>query len=281
MLYHTIDEILLKQSFQPQQVEAVWRVIQSSDPEYSFSELVRMPEDISPLLAHSKDDWIAPGEQDPTVTIEDNLLEEWITAFEFRQLAQDNPFHREFLTQTHIGSCLIVPERIDDVASFGGAFWGEEVGTHHPAENLTWQQFREALRDGHQLEPDGDDDCFPFVSYKQMHVGFLGFHSIASLSSKIIRDQKLRLNGFSVFADDERVAYVEAWQEGYPDEDYNDEPLSFGVRLRVHSDFVKKMCREAGRAFATRTVENRFVMKDYKSEPEESSSSISIRAFPL
>jgi hypothetical protein len=212
--------------------------------------------------------------------MEDRLPDEWITAFEFRQLGQDSPYHREFVTQTHVRSALLSPEATSEVRAFGSELWEEEVGTHHPAENLTWEQFREALRDGHHLEPPDDGPCVPFASYRQRHAGFLGFHTIASLSSSIIRDQELTLDGFSVFADGKQIARFEAWQEGFPDEDYNDESLSFGVRLRVRTDFVEKLCRDSDRAFATRTVENRFVMKDYEQNPEESCSSVSIHVWP-
>jgi hypothetical protein len=281
LLYRTIDEVLSKQRYQQQHLESVWRVIQPSDPEYSDSELAPIPKDINPLLVRAKDDWFAPNRREPTVTIVDTFPVEWITAFEFRQLAQDNPYHREFVSQTHIRSALVVPERIDDVASFDPDLWEEVVGTHHPAENLTWQQFREALRDGHQLEPDGKNACLPFVSYSERHSGFLGFHAIASLSSWIIREQNLKLDGFSVVADDEHVAHFEAWQEGYSDEDYSDEALSFGVRLRVRAEFIKKVCRDTGRPFAIRTVENRFLLKDYQQKPAESYSYTSIRIWPI
>ena len=155
------------------------------------------------------------------------------------------------------------------------------MGTHHPEENLTWQQFREALRNGHLLEPDEDESCLPFVSFCERRNGFLGFHMITSLSSKIIREQNLRFDGYSVLANEERVAFFEAWQEGYSDEDYNDEPLSFGVRLRVNTNFIQQVCQKMGRAFAIRTIENRFVLKNYQSKPVESCSCKSIRIWPI
>ena len=281
LLYQTIDEVLMKQRYPPQHLEAIWRVIQPNDPEYSFTEFSSMPEDITPLLVETKEDWIATNKLEPIVKIKNTLPEEWITAFEFKELAQDSPYHREFVSQTHVRSILIVPEEVDNIVSFNPDFWGEKVGTHHPAENLTWQQFREALRDGHQLEPNGNDAYLPFVSYNERHTGFLGFHTIASLSSKIIRDENLSLEGFSAFADGERVAYFEAWQEGYPDEDYNDVPLSFGVRVFVSTKFVKRVCQNMGRAFAIRTIENRFVLKDYQPEPAESCSSTIFCVWPV
>jgi len=280
LLYQAIDGLLTKQRYQLYHLEAVWRVIQPNDPEYSFSELSSMPEDISPLFVESKDDWITDYKQDPVVTAVDQFDGDWISAFEFRQIAQDNPYNREFVTQTHVRSALIVPEIVDDIASVHSESWEERVLSYHPAENLTWQQFRNALLEGHQLEPDGNTECLPFASYSEKHVGFLGFHTIASLSSKIIRNHDLRMDGFSVFAGKECVAHYEAWQEGYSDEDYSDDALSFGVRLRVSTQFVENVCQSMGRIFAIRTIENRFVLEDYQSKPQESRSILSVCVFP-
>lgn len=281
MFYRAIDEVLSKQRYQPNHLEAIWRVIQPNDPEYSDAKLSPMPGDISPLCVEAKDEWIALDRPEPVVSVEDTFHEEWITAFEYRELAQDSPYHREIVLQLHGRSSLIVPEEVDNITSFELDSWGEKVGTHHPSENLTWQQFRDALNNGHQLEPDGYGASVPFVAFCEKNNGFLGFHTIASLSSKIIRDQELWLDGFSAFSDEECVACFEAWQEGYPDEDYNDVPLSFGVRLRVRTKFVKKVCQTMGRAFATQTIENRFILKDYQAEPSDSSSRTSIDVYPV
>ncbi|MCR9202719.1 MAG: hypothetical protein NXI04_29090 [Planctomycetaceae bacterium] len=174
-----------------------------------------------------------------------------------------------------------MPEATDDISAIDPNLWGEKVGTHHPAENLTWGQFREALRRGHQLEPPEDVPCIPFTSYFQRHAGFGGFHTISSLSSHIIRKHKLTLDGFNVLTEAQEVAVFQAWQEGYSDEDYNDEPLSFGVRLRGHTDFINEVCGVMNRAFAIQTIENRYVMKDYEHQPEKSTSRVTYRIWPI
>ncbi len=280
LLYQTIDELLVKRRYQPQHVEAVWRVIQPVDPEYSFTKLSPMPRDIRPLLVRSRIDWIADEKRKSSVVIADSFTGKWISAFEYRELAHDSPHQRSFVMQTHVRSALVAPEGVKDIESFSHDCWGEKVCTHHPAENLTWQQFREALISGHLREPDGVEGCVPFVSYCHRHVGFLGFHSIANLSSRIIREHNLRLDGLAVFAGEERVAFFEAWQGGYSDEHYNNKPLSFGVRLRVSAQFIMRVCQGIGRAFAIRTIENRFVVKQHQREPEESGSILSICVHP-
>ena len=281
MLFKKVDEILVKGRYQSHHLEAVWRVTQQSDPEYSDSHLVRKPEDIAPLFVHDKDQWMSSDEDVALVIREGTMSEEWVSAFEFRELGQDGTFHREFVTQTDVYSALVMPSAIDNIASFETQCWIEPVVTHHPEENLTWKQYREALRHEHHRESDFEGACFPFVSCQRRHAGFLGFRVIASLSSWIIQEQNLKLDGFSVFANGEQVAHFEAWQEGYSNEAYCNEPLSYGVRVRVRRKFVESVCQNTGRQFAIRTVENRYLLKDYKPDPVESCSRTSICVWPI
>src|SRR5690606_22372464 len=115
-----------------------------------------------------------------------------------RQVAQDTPYHTEYIMQTHVRSVFVPAEAVGEIVAIESARWGEQVGTHHPAENLTWGQFCDALLVGHQLEPDGEDPCIPVVAYKENHVGFLGFRTVASVSSRLIREFGLTINGFDV-----------------------------------------------------------------------------------
>jgi hypothetical protein len=281
LLYQLLHEVLSKGRFQSTEVEALWRVIQPRDPEYSSCRLLPIPREILPLVVEEKEKWLSDHSDAERVTIEDTLPQEWVTAFEFRQLTQDNPYHREYVMQTHVQSALLRPESIEQIVDVGSQSWGEEVVTHHPAENLTWSQFRNALANGHKLEGAIDEPCIPLVARKGRRIGFMGFHTIASFSSRIIREFALSLNGFDVIEGSERVGRFEAWQEGYSDEDYVDEPLSFGVRFQVRATFLRKICDNWGRALAVRNVENRFVMKDNKQEPVEQRSRTAISIWPL
>ena len=281
MLYQTLDEALIKQRYQSSDIEALWRVLQPGDPEYCTYRLRPIPGDILPLVIRDKDEWIADHYDTPCVTIEESIQEDWIVAFEFRQLAQDEPYHIPYITQTHVRSALVSPESINEVTEFRQQGWSEVVCTHHPSENLTWHQFRDALLYGHEYEQGGNGVCVPFVAYKESHPEFLGFHTIASFSSHVIREFALVFNGLDVFDGDDHVGHFEAWQEGYSDEDYNDQPLSFGVRFSVRSDFVRKVAHSSGRAFAVQTIENRFLMKDYQKKPDEQRSSTTVKLWPL
>jgi len=280
-LYQLVDETLTKNRYHSQYVEAVWRVIQSCDPEYSYSELISIPDDISPLSVLNKDSWIAHNKNTSDIMIEEELADEWVTVFEYRELAQDTLYHAELMSQTHVRSAVVKPEVINDISSIASNSWNDEVVTHHPEENLTWRQFREALCNGCSLDPDVNEAFLSFTAQFKKKSDFQGFYTIASLSAVIIKEEDLLLEGYSVFANGERVAYFEAWQEGYSDEDYRDEPLSFGVRLRVSSKFIKEVCQKMERAFVIQTIENRFVMENYKHEPKQSASYSSTRIWPI
>ena len=199
LLYEVVDEALLKQRFEAEHLEAIWRIIQPSDPEYSQVALSPKPEDLPPLMVHSKDEWISRDHQEDGMIIEDSFAEEWITAFEFTQLAQDTPYHREYVTQTHVRSALIRPQAVGNLSRFDESEWQEKVITYHPAENLTWQQYREALLKGHFGESSVDEDILPFVSHKQCFAEFVGFHTIACLSSKIIRSEELEIDSIEEY----------------------------------------------------------------------------------
>lgn len=281
LLHAAVDEVLQKQRCHPNQIEAIWRIIQPSDSEYSASRLLKKPSDISPLFVVDKDEWIDEGDRDEEVSFESSFLEKWVVAFEFQQLVQDNPYHQEFVQQTKSSSAMIIPEFISDVLNFPSLCWKEEVVTHHPSENLTLNQFRDAIINGHLSEHDPSSPCQPFVAAKAKHTAFLGFHTLCSLASITVRDFKLSFDGDSIFEGEECVAFIESWQEGYSDEDYRDEPLSFGVRLKVSREFVEKVKTATGRAFATRTIENRFSLQDYSSQPELSSSNCQITIWPV
>lgn len=280
ILYKTIDEVLQKRGYQTGHVEAIWRIIQPNDPEYSDNKLSKKPDDIVPLFVEDKNKWIEDGEREEKVVFNKSFASDWIVAFEFQHVAQDSPYHREFVRQTRTTSALVSPEFCHSISGFPATCWQEFVVTHHLAENLTSPQFRDAIVNGHLAEPE-NSPCLPFVATKEKHAGFLGYHSLCSFASRIVRDFRLAFDGHSVFDKGNRVAFFEAWQEGHSDEDYNDEPLSYGVRFQVCSDFIKKVQGDTGFAFATRTIENRFALDDYSPEPEMRSSNCQISVWPL
>jgi hypothetical protein len=281
MLYQVADEALTKQRYHQDHVEAVWRVVQLCDPDYFAYQPQPLPDDVTPLVVSDADEWVGNADDDAHVTIEESLPDDWLTAFEIRQLAQDSPFTLDYVSRSYVHSALVRPDGISELSDLADEHWCEEVGMYHPSENLTWRQFRDALLDGHAYEAEADETWRPMVAYKDRQAGFLGFRTMASFASHVIRDYSLSFKGFDVYDTADLVGTFEVWQEGYSDEDYSDALLSFGARFKVHASFVQKICSEAGCAFASRTVEHRLVMKEYESEAEKTGMSTNIRVWPL
>jgi hypothetical protein len=121
----------------------------------------------------------------------------------------------------------------------------------------------------------------PAVAVSLTHADFLGFHTLASFSSLVFESVTLTCRGFDVFRDAERVGFFEAWQEGYPDEEYNDQPMAYGVRFRAQAKFIQQLCQLWGRAFAVRETEHRWLFKSFQRDPVRSKSLTKITVLPF
>jgi len=266
-LYESIDEILIKQSHSQHRVDALWCVLNPCDPDYVSYDILPKPGDIRPLVVVDSEKWLS-GDSSVTVTIKDAHFGEWITVFEFRQLAQDDAFYVPYVVQTDLRSAFILPQIVPQLGSIEASLpWQEDVEPQEPGENMTWSAFQQAVSERSQGRMDAESPSVPAVAVGSMHPDFLGFHALASFSCLVFESVTLTCRGFDVFQDAERVGYFEAWQEGYPDEDYNDQPMAYGVRFRAQAKFIQQLCQRWGRAMAVREIETRCLFKDHQKEP--------------
>lgn len=278
MFHEMLDEIVTRTKVPAIKAEALWRVVQRADREYICHTPTPMPSDISPLNVTEDNtvNWIQ-RQQDPAVPVEESLGDEWVTLFESCEVSQDAIHFREYRSKWRTQSCLFNPSHADELRVVGDEFWAESVCTHHPAENLTLEQFREALTNGHEWEADPNAPFIPLVGYKDCFAGFVGFKTIASFSSAIFKRFDLDYRGFDVFHADKLVGRFIAWQEGFPNNDYDDEPLSHGVRFQAKSEFIDSVCKEFASSLAHRTVESRQILDEYKPTPKQESERSSLR----
>jgi len=280
LLFHAIDECLRKGRYQESHLHALWAIIQSSDPAYLNYALLPLPDGIVPLVVENEEAWNGTKKA-TTVSIRDALPDEWLTVFEYRQLSQDSPYYVEYVAQSHVRSALVRPDILSAIEELHSSICDEEIVLFHPGENITWEQLVKAIlgAEGAQLDPEMPLD--DLVSFKQRHAGFYGFHSIAGFSADLLAKFPITFDGLRVLHQGETVGLLEAWQEGYPDEEYSDEPLSTGVRFRASGEFVRKICLSASKALAVQTVENHFVMEHYSKSPKKQSSAMSIEVWPV
>jgi nucleoside-triphosphatase THEP1 len=280
-MYETLDEILTKQSHAEHRVNVLWNVLNPCDPDYVSYELLPKPGDIRPLIVGDNEEWLS-GNSGVTVDIRETQSTEWITVFEFRQLAQDDPYHVPYLVQTHVRSAFVLPEIVQQIGSLESSIpWQEDLELQEPGENISWDTFRQAVSEPSQEPMNAKSPSLPAVAVSLTHADFLGFHTLASFSSLVFESVTLTCRGFDVFRDAERVGFFEAWQEGYPDEEYNDQPMAYGVRFRAQAKFIQQLCQLWGRAFAVRETEHRWLFKSFQRDPVRSKSLTKITVLPF
>ena len=114
------------------------------------------------------------------------------------------------------------------------------------------------------------DEPIPLIAEHENSLTFLGYLSVCTLASFIIKDFNLMFEGLNLIRNGEVVARYEAWQEGYQDECYTRDKLSFGVRLQVRQDLLIEICRCYHKILCIGINEKREYFKSiHRREPDE------------
>jgi hypothetical protein len=120
----------------------------------------------------------------------------------------------------------------------------------------------------------------PIIAHKRNFPSFIGFEFIASLPAFIIRDFELSFKGFDLYRDRTRVTRIHYWQEGYIDEPYSRDMLSYGVRLQIDANHLHEIVERYGLQLCTKEDEERQYFKSkYHQEADEKSNGTRIEVF--
>ncbi|MBT5235937.1 MAG: hypothetical protein HOM18_11635 [Candidatus Marinimicrobia bacterium] len=134
---------------------------------------------------------------------------------------------------------------------------------------VTLEQARNVLTSRRNTS-HASDDCIPLVAEHQNPTSFLGYWDVCTLASSIIDKFNLSFKEFDLTRGEEVIAKFETWQEGYQDESYTREKLSFGVRLQVRRDFLSEVCHLSHKILCIQIKEKReFYNSIYKSKPDD------------
>ena len=113
-------------------------------------------------------------------------------------------------------------------------------------------------------------DCIPLIALHQNPVSFLGYWIVCTCASFIIDEFSLSFDSFNLTRKDEVVAQYKVWQEGYQDETYTRDKLSYGVRLRLRRDFLTDICRQYNKILCIRIDQSREYYKSiHNRKPED------------
>lgn len=262
-LWVVLDEAAEKLKLAKDQLDRLWRTIQAVDPEYIIRGVIAMPRDIPPLYVTDKDAWFSELGEFESMHVADARTRvdvgDWVTVFEKRILSEEEQYNVPYRQEITLESFLI-PQRF-----YGGVnalaevdFPTERIAVPNSEGAITLRQARAILiRRGSHNREKGTHESIPLIAEHQNPVTFLGYWNVCSLASFIIGEFGLSFADFDLMKNGQKVALYEMWQEGYQDECYTREKLSFGVRLRVRRELLTDICKRYQRLLCTLINEKR------------------------
>lgn len=273
VLWSVLNEAAVKMKLSDTQIHWLWQTIQQADPEFLVSGNMSRPIDILPLHVVNKDAWFAELNTIESFQVGKAGSEEqgadWMTLFEKRILAQEEKYNVPYRQEISLKTTLI-PLQV-----YGGSHMLDELELSTekiaPASaiSVTLEQARDELTRRGNDALDVSADCIPLLAEHQNPMTFFGYWSICTLTSFIIDEFNLSFEGFNLIKDGQIVAKYEPWQEGYQDEAYTREKLSFGTRLRLRRDFLSEICRRYNKMVCVSVDEKRECYKSiYERKPD-------------
>lgn len=273
LLWSILNEAVEKLKLKNEQINWLWHLIQPADPEYIFGGIKTRPQDIYPLRITDKQTWFNELDTLGTIQIDSKFQGEdgdWITVFETRELAQEEKFnvpyrqkilHQGFLIQNQIygradrlAELELITERIVPESLMSVTIQQAKIALHCRGNNI--------FHISH--------DCIPIIAVHKNPSNFMGYSSVCSLASFIIKEFNLTNVNGNLIKSGKVVSKFEAWQEGYQDESYTREKLSVGVRFQVHRDFLIEICRHYHKILCICINENRSFYKSiYDHDPDD------------
>ena len=160
-----------------------------------------------------QDQWIAELETTGERTIFADFQGEWVTAFEHREMAQAGNYDIEYRSIIRTSAGLIRPEYLASIHTTDETF-EHPIVTHHPCENLTWDQFREEIVAVTHIRPEDNSAVWPVASTKRSAHVFAGFHSLATLCPYLIGDHSLEFSDFDLICTTGTVAQFRGMARG-------------------------------------------------------------------
>ena len=273
-----LDEIVENDRLSTNQLEALWRILQPADPEYKFSNIKPKPKDITPLVVSDKQMWLSELNGKHGKVRREPITQEWVTLFEQRILSQDTTYEVPYRSALMLYSSLIIrdlPFSFEELEK--RSFYVLKLQTFGDYECTTLDQARELLTNHRNLIPDYRDSFLPILTLKTNCQLFFGYHELVSLPSYLINQYELTYRDFDLYKDNKCVMKYEVWQEGYQDESYSRDLLSYGTRLMIHRDLLQKIFQDYDVELCQSLFEKRLYFRSkYDAEAAEVDSNTTV-----
>lgn len=269
-----LDEIVEKRKLSNDQIEALWRILQPIDPDYSFSNVYPKPNDISPFFVSDRDKWLSELSNNQGKVVREPISQDWLTLFETKVLSQDKTYEVPYRSRLLLVSSLIKKELS---VSFNelekDSFCVLKPFRFNDAEFVTLEQAKQFLTQCKNLSP-AYNHFLPILSWKSNPPTFIGYSEVVSLPNYLIERYKLQYKNFDLYNGDECLVKYDVWQEGYEDETYVRQLLSYGTRLLIHRRLLQEIFKDYNVELCQSMFELRFYYESkYKEAATQKSSS--------
>lgn len=270
VLWDILDESVEKLKLSSWQIDDLWQTVQIVDPDHVTEEIVARPRDIETLNVVDREAWFKELDAIESFQVANTSDKQqstyWITVFEKRALTQEEKFNVPYRQKILLQPALI-PQQV-----YGRTHKLDELEMKSerilPASGMavTLEQVRNILVERGSDVLDTSEECLPLIARHKNPLPFFGYLDTCTLTSFIIDEFNLSFDGFNLIKGNEVIAKYESWQEGYQNQKYTREKLSFGVRFQMRLDFIVEVCHRYRKMLCILVNETREHYKHYSEQ---------------
>jgi hypothetical protein len=240
-----LNEIVKGTKITVDQFDALWQVLQPVDPEFQLSEIKPKPEDIEYLHVTDKNKWLAQLDKTRDKIARVNINREWISIFEKEILSQDKVYEVPYRSYKLLYSGLVKKEYSFDFKElWEKVYYVLEFKKLNINASITLAQAREALKYQPVNDPPSGYKSIPILTWETNRILFRGYQDVVTVPYYLMNKYGLHFRGFDLYDSDECMIRYQVWQEGYEDEAYSRELLSYGTRLQINKKLLEKISHD-------------------------------------
>jgi nucleoside-triphosphatase THEP1 len=272
-----LDDIIENSSLASNEIEALWRILQPADPEYKLSSIKPKPNDIERLIVSNKDAWLSELHNTQGKVIPKQITNEWITIFEERILSQDEEYNVPYSSRLLLYSSLIkkgLSLSFEELEKECAKIF--MLKKYDDNEFITLEQARDLILNEKWTGILQQNSSLPILIWKTNSPLFYGYHEVVSLPQYLIKQYALEYRNFELYTKNKCMVKYEVWQEGYVDETYSRELLSFGTRLLINKSLLENIFNDYNFELCQSISENRVYYSRIKKNPDEMNHSTNI-----
>jgi hypothetical protein len=269
-----LDEYFKGNNASEELVDRAFTLLKTNDSHYSLQKISPKPNDIERVHVEDVDKWLEE------ITIKDKSVTEntsnceWVTIFERRKLSEDDPYKVPYQEYKMSHSALLRNcdgKKFDELETMIATMY--KLHKYSENDSITVEDV-EAIMMRNIEEPSSTAQQIALLMWHVNPITFMGYYDVVSIPNFFIKKYGLISEGLNLSRNDGCVVRYESWLEGYQDEAYSREELSWGNRLLIERNFLKEICDDYKVSlYLSKTIKRKFYKWNTDKEPEKKSQS--------